>query len=119
MLGLVIGIARLSHNWLVNRLALGYVELFRNTPLLVQLIVIYFVVFLQLPGVRDSIALPGSVYLSQRGLFMPRPQLASDGRTLAGPSWSSASWAPLALWSAAGRREAPVGRPMACDPSRC
>ncbi len=109
LLGLVIGIGRLSKNWLVNRLALGYVELFRNTPLLVQLFVIYFVVFLQLPGVRDSITLPGSVFLSQRGIFMPRPQLASDG-------WI---WLTLVVigivvaalvWSAAWRREA-AGRP--------
>ncbi len=54
LLGLVVGIARLSRNWLVNRLALAYVELFRNTPLLLQLLVIYFVVFLQMPPVRDS-----------------------------------------------------------------
>ena len=109
LLGLVIGIARLSHNWLLRKLALGYVELFRNTPLLVQLFVIYFVVFLQLPGVRDSIQLPGSIYLSQRGLFMPRPELASEaglwlvfvviGIVAAGTAWFMA-----------GRREA-EGRP--------
>jgi general L-amino acid transport system permease protein len=109
LLGLIIGIARLSRNWLLNKLALGYVELFRNTPLLVQLFVIYFVVFLQLPGVRDSITLPGSIYLSQRGIFMPRPQLAPDG----------AIWLTLVVigivvaafvWYAAWRREA-AGRP--------
>ncbi len=109
LLGLIIGIARLSRNWLLNKLALGYVELFRNTPLLVQLFVIYFVVFLQLPGVRDSITLPGSIYLSQRGIFMPRPQLAPDG----------AIWLTLVVvgivvaafvWYSAWRREA-AGRP--------
>lgn len=49
-LGLIVGIARLSRNWLVNRLALAYVELFRNTPLLVQLFFWYFAVMLQLPN---------------------------------------------------------------------
>ncbi len=49
-LGLIVGIARLSTNWLVNRLALAYVEFLRNTPLLVQLYFWYFVVFLQLPN---------------------------------------------------------------------
>jgi len=49
-LGLVVGIARLARNWLASRLALGYVELLRNTPLLVQLFFWYFAVFLQLPN---------------------------------------------------------------------
>lgn len=73
ILGLIVGIARMSGNWLVNRLAAGYVELFRNTPLLVQLFLLYFAVFLQLPPVRDSITLPGPIYLNQRGVYMPRP----------------------------------------------
>jgi general L-amino acid transport system permease protein len=50
MLGVFVGIIRLSRNWLVNRLALVYVELLRNTPLLVQLFFWYFVVILQLPN---------------------------------------------------------------------
>jgi len=55
MLGLIVGVARLSHNWLVNRLALAYVEALRNTPLLVQLFFWYFGVFLQLPtGAPES-----------------------------------------------------------------
>jgi general L-amino acid transport system permease protein len=49
-LGLFVGVARLSRNWLVNHLALAYVELFRNTPLLVQLFFWYFAVLLQLPN---------------------------------------------------------------------
>ena len=49
ILGLFVGIGRLSRNWLVNRLALAYVEFLRNTPLLVQLFFWYFAIFLQLP----------------------------------------------------------------------
>lgn len=72
VLGLIVGIARLSRNWLVNRLALAYVEVLRNTPLLVQLFFWYFALFLQLPT-----GLPGSptlklfgnlIILSNRGL---------------------------------------------------
>ena len=70
LLGLVVGTARLSSNWLVNRLAYSYVETIRNTPLLVQLVFWYFAVVLQLPHVRDAIQV-GSVYLSQRGLVIP------------------------------------------------
>jgi general L-amino acid transport system permease protein len=78
VLGIVIGVARLSPNWLVSRAAAGYVELIRNTPLLLQLFLIYFVVLLQLPPVRETIALPGSVFLNQRGLFVPGPQVGSS-----------------------------------------
>ena len=50
LFGLIIGISRLSRNWLVNRLAMAYVEMLRNTPLLVQLFFWYFAVLLQLPN---------------------------------------------------------------------
>lgn len=72
VLGVIVGVARLSGNWLVNRVAAGYVELMRNTPLLVQLVLLY-AVFLQLPSVANSISLGGSVFLNQRGLFLPEP----------------------------------------------
>lgn len=71
-LGLIVGIARLARNWLVNRLALSYVELLRNTPLLVQLFFWYFAFFLQLPaGTPDDPAIVlwnGLVILTNRGL---------------------------------------------------
>jgi general L-amino acid transport system permease protein len=76
ILGVVVGVARLSPNWLVNKVAAGYVELIRNTPLLVQLFIIYFAVLSQLPPVRESITLPGAIFLNQRGLFVPGPQIA-------------------------------------------
>ena len=73
-LGLLVGVARLSSNWLVNRAAAGYVEVMRNTPLLVQLVLIY-AILLQLPLAGDSIALPGEIFLNQRGLFAPKPEV--------------------------------------------
>ena len=74
ILGIVVGVARISPNWLVRRIASAYVELMRNTPLLVQLFIIYFAVFIQLPSVAQSLAFPGSIFLNQRGLFLPGPQ---------------------------------------------
>ena len=72
LLGLFVGITRLSRNWLVNRLALGYVEVLRNTPLLVQLFFWYFAIFLQLPdGTSDRPAIVlwhGLIVLTNRGL---------------------------------------------------
>ena len=68
IVGITAGIARLSDNWLVRKLALVYVEIFRNTPLLLQLLFWYFAVFLSLPKVEDKISLFGLIYLSQNGL---------------------------------------------------
>ena len=83
ILGVLVGVARLSTNWLVNRVASVYVEIIRNTPLLVQLVILYFAVFLQLPSVANAIELPGTIFLSQRGLFLPAPELTpSSGRWL-------------------------------------
>jgi general L-amino acid transport system permease protein len=73
ILGVIVGVARLSTNWLVNRLAAIYIEIIRNTPLLVQLVFIYFGVFFQLPPVNQTLELPGGVFANQRGLFVPRP----------------------------------------------
>ena len=78
ILGVVVGVARLSSNWLLNHLAAGYVELMRNTPLLLQLVVLYFVVFVQLPSVRDSFAVGETAFLNQRGLYLPSP-MPGDG----------------------------------------
>jgi general L-amino acid transport system permease protein len=73
LLGTVTALARISGNWLLSRIAGVYIEIVRNVPLLAQLFVWYFAVFQKLPPVRESILLPGPVYLSQRGLYLPAP----------------------------------------------
>lgn len=72
-LGFIIGVARLSKNWLVQKIATIYVEVIRNTPLLLQLLFWYNAVLKALPEVRDSAALPFGSYLNNRGLFVPDP----------------------------------------------
>jgi general L-amino acid transport system permease protein len=69
----IVGVARLSTNWLINKLAAVYIEIIRNTPLLVQLVFIYFGLFFQLPPVNQTLELPGGIFANQRGLFVPRP----------------------------------------------
>ncbi|MCA9980303.1 MAG: ABC transporter permease subunit, partial [Anaerolineales bacterium] len=74
IVGTLAGIARLSSNWLVSNVARAYVDLFRNTPLVLQLIFIYFSVILALPAIQEALKLPAvSVYMSQRGLNYPSP----------------------------------------------
>jgi len=77
-LGFLIGIGRLSRNWLVARLCGSYVETIRNVPLLLQLLFWYNAVLKALPEVRDSQALPGGIYLTNRGLYVPRPIFEAD-----------------------------------------
>ena len=78
LLGFVIGIARLSKNWLVQKLATIYVELIRNTPLLLQLLFWYNAVLKALPEVKDSARLPGNIFLNTRGLFVPEPTFGAS-----------------------------------------
>jgi general L-amino acid transport system permease protein len=77
-LGFLIGIARLSSNWIVAKLAMVYVEVMRNIPLLLQLLFWYVAVLSQLPQARNSLEFGGGFYLNQRGLFMPRPIFGAD-----------------------------------------
>ena len=78
ILGFCIGIARLSRNWLLARLAEAYVELIRNLPLLFQLLFWYLAVLGTLPGPRQSISLFGEIFLNNRGIIVPAP-VAGEG----------------------------------------
>ncbi|MCO6178145.1 amino acid ABC transporter permease [Ciceribacter sp. RN22] len=73
IIGLIVGIGRLSHNWLISRLATVYVEVFRNIPPLLVIFFWYKGVLSLLPDVRSSLALPLSVFVSNRGIYMPAP----------------------------------------------
>jgi general L-amino acid transport system permease protein len=73
VLGFAIGIARLSRNWLVARLAGFYVESIRNVPLLLQLLFWYNAVLKALPELRDARMHAGGFVFSNRGLYVPRP----------------------------------------------
>ena len=75
-LGFFIGVARLSHNYVVQKLATIYVEVMRNTPLLLQLLFIYNAVLTPLPNPRNSISLGAGVFINNRGLVLPDPQFA-------------------------------------------
>ena len=78
LLGFIIGVARLSPNWMINKLATVYVEVFRNIPPLLQILFWYFAVFLTMPGPRNSHNFGDTFFVSSRGLNMPAA-LAADG----------------------------------------
>lgn len=73
VLGFIIGIARLSGNWLVAKLSQAYIEIFRNIPLLLQIFFWYFFVIRSLPSVANSLSVGGLLFLNNRGIYMPKP----------------------------------------------
>lgn len=77
VLGFILGIARLSSNWLVSRFAAIYVETFRNIPLLLQILFWYFSVLQALPGKRQSLSIGDSIFINVSGLFIPKPIFTS------------------------------------------
>ena len=111
ILGFVIGIARLSGNWLVARIAGGYVELIRNLPLLFQLLFWYLAVLGTLPATRESISLFDAVFLNNRGVVLPRPILGEGIGLVA----LALVIAPVAVWALrrwARRRQEATGKTL-------
>ena len=111
IIGFIVGISRLSSNWLLARAATVYVETLRNIPLLLQLLFWYKAVLSVLPGPRQGYMLPFSTNLSNRGLTMPRPIVGESFDVVmwtvlvaVGIAWAVARWAR--------RRQAATGRPF-------
>jgi len=78
VLGFVIGVARLSPNWLLRQIATVYIEVFRNIPPLLQIFFWYFAILQPLPGPKQSLALGELFFVNNRGLYMPAPSLSED-----------------------------------------
>ena len=111
VLGFLIGLARLSSNWLVARLATVYIEVIRNVPLLLQILFWYFAVLQALPHPRDSITLGGWFYLNNRGFYTPEPVFQDGfGWVLLVAAAAVAGAVGLARW--ARRRREATGQPF-------
>jgi len=97
ILGFIIGIARLSGNWLVAKLAQAYIEIFRNIPLLLQIFFWYFFVIRSLPSVSQSISIGGLFFLNNRGIYMPRPDAEAGFQFVLLAIIVAIAW--LVIWS--------------------
>lgn len=101
VLGVILGVMRLSGNWLVARLVTVYVEVFRNLPLLLQILFWYSVIIITLPKVRESFSVGGVIFLNNRGLELPKVIFASGAWWIAGALvvGAAATW----LWGRAAK----------------
>jgi general L-amino acid transport system permease protein len=79
IVGFAVGIARLSSNWLIAKLAEAYIEILRNIPLLLQIFFWYFAVLRALPKPKQSLEFADSFFLNNRGLFIPDPVFGESG----------------------------------------
>ncbi len=108
-IGFTVGVARLSSNWIVAKLALVYVETLRNVPLLLQLLFWYNAVLKPLPAPRQSLALPGGIFINNRGLILPSPRFAPGAAWIAVALLGAvAASAAYAVW--ARRRQKRTGQ---------
>ncbi|KTT50351.1 amino acid ABC transporter permease [Pseudomonas oryzihabitans] len=73
IIGFAVGVARLSSNWLLRKVATVYIEIFRNIPPLLLIFFVYFAVLAPLPGPRQSLSLAEAFFVNNRGLYMPAP----------------------------------------------
>ena len=109
-LGIVVGVARLSGNWLVARIATVYIEFFRNVPLLVQLF-FWFYIILALPRVRDGYVLLDAFYINNAGMSMPWPSPPDLGAGLIWLALAAVSVvAGVIVYRAMERRELLTGK---------
>ena len=73
IIGFMVALGRLSPNWLISRISGGYVELVRNLPLLFQILFWYLAVLRTLPSPKQSVSVIDGIFLSNRGLVVPKP----------------------------------------------
>ncbi len=100
ILGFIVGVARLSKNWIIAKVAALYVDILRNTPLLLQLLFWYNAVLKSLPNPKQAIPIPGGSFVSNRGLIVPNPQFGSGSSIFAASiiagvliAWAYSIWA--------------------------
>ncbi len=104
IIGLIIGVWRLSPNWIINKIASAYIETFRNIPVLLQILFWYNVVLATLPPTRHSINFFNTIFITNRGFFMPE-FIFNDGSWIIGIAFIISIVSIIALRAWAKRRQ--------------
>ena len=115
MVGLVIGVLRLSNNWLIAKLAKAYVDFFRNIPLLLQILFWYNVVLRAMPSPKQSYSFFDTIFINNRGLYFPLPEYNATFFTMLA-SLFIALFASIALNTWANRRKEATGEDVTVFP---
>ena len=108
LVGLIIGILRLSRNWLIAKLAKAYVDFFRNIPLLLQILFWYNVVLRAMPNPKQSFNFFDMIFINNRGLYFPLPEYNTTFFMMVG-SLFCALFAAIALNAWANKRKEATG----------
>jgi general L-amino acid transport system permease protein len=108
MLGFLIGIMRLSKNWVIRSIATVYIEVIRNIPLLLQIFFWYFAVLRSVPSPRDSVVLLDSFFVNNRGMYFPKPVFA-EGSWVIGVAFVVGVVASIAVRIWARKRQEATG----------
>ncbi len=95
LLGVLAGVGRLSSNWIVARMSTLFVEIFRNTPLLVQCIIWYAILSFGLPQIQEVVNIGDSFFLSNRGVAVPWP--VPSGGFVGSPDWFVGVWVAILI----------------------
>ncbi len=111
IIGFIIGIGRLSHNWLIRKICTVYVELFRNIPPLLVIFFWYSGVLAVLPQARQSIAMPFGTYLNNRGFYIPS-LIMGEGAWLAGVAFLLGIVTAFLVRRWARKRQMATGQPF-------
>ncbi|MPZ56912.1 MAG: ABC transporter permease subunit [Rhizobiales bacterium] len=111
IVGFVVGIARLSSNWLIARAAGAYVEVMRNLPLLFQILFWYLAVLGTLPSPRQSLSIADSIFISNRGIIVPSFAFG-DGAEIVLAALMLGIGATAALGMLSRHRRRATGRPL-------
>jgi general L-amino acid transport system permease protein len=110
IVGLVMGVARLSANWLVRRIAQAYVELIRNTPVAVQIVFWYVAVVLALPTIGGGVSVGGALFISNRATALPWARL-QPGAGIWGATLVAGVAVAVLIWRWRARLNERTGRP--------
>jgi len=108
IVGLIIGVLRLSRNWLIAKLAKAYIDFFRNIPLLLQILFWYNVVLRAMPNPKQSFNFFDMIFINNRGLYFPLPEYNTTFFMILA-SFIVALFASIALNTWANRRKERTG----------
>ncbi|MDA0240730.1 MAG: amino acid ABC transporter permease [Proteobacteria bacterium] len=111
VMGFILGAIRLSNNWLISRIAYVYIEVTRNIPLLLHILFWHGIIINTMPRPRQAIDIGGTVFLTNRGIFSPKPIL-EDGAGIVSVAFLASVIAAIFIHRYAKKRQENTGQQL-------